>query len=187
VLTTDASGTVGRDTTIKPAIATLQTQQTATTAAVAAVQAQADATDTKVTAVEAVQVQQGTAIAMTNAELIKQTAKIANMQTGIDVLSGQISQINGSIEALARQGAENAQAIKTANEGVAMALALESPAVPADGKFAMSLGVGTWEGQTAMAGAVSYRLAPSVIVSGGVGAGLNSGKVGGRAGVQVAW
>jgi autotransporter adhesin len=64
---------------------------------------------------------------------------------------------------------------------------MESPAVPAGGKLALSLGVGTWEGRQAMAGAASYRVSPNAIVSAGVGIGLNRGKVGARAGVQVAW
>ena len=132
-------------------------------------------------------VQHTAQIAATSAQVAQQGVAIANLQTGMNVINSQISNINGRIDQLGAATAQNTRAIGRANEGVALALALESPAVPADGKFALSMGAGFWEGKSAASVAMSYRIAPNATISGGLGVGLNSGKVGGRVGFQVAW
>lgn len=77
--------------------------------------------------------------------------------------------------------------IRDANEGVAMALAMESPAVPAGKAMAMSGGVGFFKGRAAFASAISAAVGENLQVSAGLGLGLNSKEVGARAGFQVAW
>ena len=85
------------------------------------------------------------------------------------------------------QTAANAAAIDRANEGVAMALAMESPALPAGTNFGLSGGVGYFENQGAGTIALSARVSENASISAGVGIGFDSGEVGARGGFQVAW
>lgn len=77
--------------------------------------------------------------------------------------------------------------IRDANEGVAMALALDSPSIPAGASFALSGGVGNFKGRTALALAVSAAVGEMASVSAGIGYGFSSKDIGSRAGFQIAW
>lgn len=82
---------------------------------------------------------------------------------------------------------DNREDIREANEGVAMALALDSPSVPSGARFAMSGGVGYFKGRSALATAVSAAVGEMALVSAGIGYGFKSKEVGARAGFQFAW
>ena len=75
--------------------------------------------------------------------------------------------------------------IGKANEGVAMALALDTPNVPAGSHFALSGGIGGYQGKHSLATAISAAVGSMTTLSAGIGYGLNSGEVGYRAGFQV--
>jgi autotransporter adhesin len=124
--------------------------------------------------------------------------RIVNVAAGVAstdaVNMGQLNTLGSSV--LALQGntallfdlAEQNQAdIRTANEGVAMAMAMESPAIPAGAHVAVSGGVGYWRNRAALAAAVSLAVGQMSSVSAGVGFGFNSSHVGARAGFQAAW
>ena len=81
----------------------------------------------------------------------------------------------------------NRRDISRANEGVAMALAMESPSLPAGTNFALSGGVGYFQNRTAVTTAVSARVGTNASISAGVGVGVDSGEVGARGGFQIAW
>ncbi len=68
-----------------------------------------------------------------------------------------------------------------------MALALESPNVPAGATFALSGGIGGYQGKHALATAISAAVGEMTTVSAGFGYGLNSGEIGYRAGFQIAF
>ena len=68
-----------------------------------------------------------------------------------------------------------------------MALAMESPMLPAGTNFALSGGVGYFENQGAGTMAVTARVSNNASVSAGVGVGFDSGEVGARGGFQIAW
>ncbi|MEM7779690.1 MAG: YadA-like family protein, partial [Pseudomonadota bacterium] len=93
----------------------------------------------------------------------------------------------GQINTLFGETAANRDAIDRANEGVAMALAMESPALPAGTSFALSGGIGYFEDQGAGSMAISARVSQNASVSAGLGVGFDSGEVGARGGFQVAW
>lgn len=97
------------------------------------------------------------------------------------------SQQTASINTLFGETAANRSAISRANEGVAMALAMESPMLPAGTNFGLSGGVGYFEDQGAGTVAVSARVSENASVSAGVGVGFDSGEVGARGGFQIAW
>ena len=72
--------------------------------------------------------------------------------------------------------------------GVAMALAMAGGLVLPQGKdFAISGNLGTFGGRNALAFGAIGRVSNNVYLTGGVGAGLNSGTVGGQGGVIFAW
>ena len=81
----------------------------------------------------------------------------------------------------------NTRDIRIANEGVAMALALESPSLPAGTSFAVSGGIGYFQNRTAGTAALSARVGTNASVSAGIGVGFDSGAVGARGGFQIAW
>lgn len=68
-----------------------------------------------------------------------------------------------------------------------MALAMETPNVPAGASFAISGGVGGYNGRHSLAAAMSAAIGEMSSVSAGFGYGLNSGEVGYRAGFQFAF
>ena len=68
-----------------------------------------------------------------------------------------------------------------------MALAMESPSLPAGTNFALSGGVGYYENKGAGTMAVTARVGTNASVSAGVGFGFDSGSVGARGGFQIAW
>ncbi|MGQ3177991.1 MAG: YadA-like family protein, partial [Blastomonas fulva] len=98
----------------------------------------------------------------------------------VNALTGQVNTLFDLTEV-------NRRAINRANEGVAMALAMESPALPPGTTFALSGGVGYYEDQASLTTAITARVAENASVSAGIGVGFNSGSVGARGGFQIAW
>lgn len=82
---------------------------------------------------------------------------------------------------------DNRREIHKANEGVAMALAMESPSLPAGANFAIAGGVGYFNNRSAGTASFTARIGSMTSFSAGVGMGFNSGEVGARAGFQHAW
>jgi hypothetical protein len=138
VATVDADGTLGRDTTILPAIQALQA-----------------------------------AIGTSPAELAAARAENETQSAQIDTLFDLSD--------------ANRRDIREANEGVAMALAMDSPGMSEGSSFALSYGVGYYNNRTAATAAFSARLSSRSYVSGGIGIGMNSGDVGARAGMRHEW
>jgi hypothetical protein len=103
------------------------------------------------------------------------------------VSDAQFAALEGRVDSVFNLANSNSEAIDRANEGVAMALAMESPSIPAGASFALSGGVGNYEGRTSLAMAVSAAVGEMASISAGIGVGANSGEVGTRAGFQIAW
>ena len=83
--------------------------------------------------------------------------------------------------------AANSRAITRNEEGIAMAMALKAPYVPADRSYAMSAGVGAFGGSQALAVSMGARLNANTQIDAGVTYGFNQRQVGGRVGVTWAW
>ena len=116
------------------------------------------------------------------------------LQTNINTLSSTIGSQGAAIGALQTDTVTLFDLtdrlrgdVKDANEGVAMALAMDSPNVPAGAKFALSGGVGYFKNRAAFAAAISAAVGEMSSVSGGLGYGFDSKEVGARAGFQIAW
>jgi len=92
----------------------------------------------------------------------------------------EISQLKSLVRESRRQ-------IDVANEGVALALALNSPKVPVGSRFALSGGIGGFDGKHGLATAISAAVGQTGTISAGLGYSMNSRKVGYRAGFQFAF
>ena len=114
---------------------------------------------------------------------------VADIATKSDLasLQGQIDTNSGKISQLFDLTSQNKEAIRKANEGVAMALAMESPSLQPGQRMALSGGIGYYENQGAATMALSARVSDNAYLSAGVGIGFNSGSVGARGGFQIAW
>jgi hypothetical protein len=131
VATVDANGVLGRNTTIMPAISSLQ------------------------------------------ASFASQATAIGTLQNDTVTLFDLADRARGDI--------------REANEGVAMALAMDSPSIPAGAKFALSGGLGYFKNRAAFAAAVSAAVGEMSSVSAGIGYGIKSNEIGARGGFQIAW
>lgn len=154
-------------------IATNTTNIAANTAAIGVLDTRVTTNTTNIAA-------NSTAINGLNTRVTANTTNIAALQTLTQTHTGQINQLFG-------ETAANRAAIDRSNEGVAMALAMESPMLPAGTTFALSGGVGYFESQGAGTLAISARVSENAAFSAGVGIGFDSGEVGARGGFQVAW
>ena len=119
-------------------------------------------------------------IATTNANVATNTSNIAALQT---LTSSNTARIDSLFDIVDDQD----RRIDRANEGVAMALAMESPMLPGGTSFALSGGVGYYDDRGAGTVAMSARVGENAALSAGVGVGFDSGEVGARGGFQIAW
>ena len=71
--------------------------------------------------------------------------------------------------------------------GVAMALAMDIPDVDIDRTFGLAASWGNFEGENAFAAAAAWRINPTWSVNAGIGVGVNTHTVGGRAGIRGQW
>lgn len=102
-------------------------------------------------------------------------------------INTSIGALQASVGTLFDENRQQDRAISKANEGVAMALALDSPNVPAGSNFAVSGGIGGYQGKHSLASAISAAVGEKATLSAGLGYGLDSGEVGYRAGFQFAF
>ena len=114
-------------------------------------------------------------------------SQVESLQTGQALIDDQVAGLQSGQASLFDLADLNRRDIGKANEGVAMALAMESPALPSGTNFALSGGIGYYQNRAAATTAVTARVGKNASISAGVGFGFNSGEVGARGGFQVAW
>jgi hypothetical protein len=120
----------------------------------------------------------------TNTSLL---GNVAALQTAQTTQAGQITTLQGQTANLFDLSEANRRGIRKANEGVAMALAMETPGIPSGANYAVSGGIGYFDERAAASAAFSARVGEMSSVSAGLGVGFNTGEVGARAGFQMAW
>ncbi|MCH2487241.1 MAG: YadA C-terminal domain-containing protein, partial [Erythrobacter sp.] len=128
-----------------------------------------------------------TAIAANTASIGANTAAINTANANIASLQSLTSNQTAQINTLFGQTSQLRDAVERANEGVAMALAMESPMLPAGTNFGLSGGIGYYDDRTAGTLAVSARVGTNASVGAGIGVGFDSGEVGARGGFQIAF
>jgi hypothetical protein len=105
----------------------------------------------------------------------------------IGALQNSFSSVQGQIGQLFDLNEQNRRGIREADEGVAMALAMDTPSIPAGAHYAVSGGVGYFKSRAALATAISTAVGEMSQVSAGVSYGFTSNDVGARAGFQFAF
>jgi hypothetical protein len=140
-----------------------------------------------------------------NGEVRTQTAY--GTLRGVSSLAGRVGALEGNVSDLSNQIAtlqgmqlqkglqqQQIQArfdadFRTANDGSAIAMALQDPYLTGSEHFGFKVNWGTYSGSNALgvtlAGVVAEQAGTRVTLSGG--AGFTSGNVGGHAGVQFSW
>jgi len=88
---------------------------------------------------------------------------------------------------LRRQYNRQEDRLEEAEDGIAMALSMETPVIPSGKRYAMGFGTGYYNGSTAVSASFAGRATDSVTISAGAGVGADTGKVGARGGVTFAW
>jgi hypothetical protein len=88
----------------------------------------------------------------------------------------------------ARLSQEITTQARIADAGVAQALALAgSTDLQSDEHFALSMNVGAFNGQTALAASAAARLSHHVSINAGYTRAVDGGPSGGRAGIRIGW
>ena len=132
----------------------------------------------------------------TNGTLGTTSVDMAGLARQADVAANTMSIMNNAnaIEALrmdfdgmATMIDENREGIRNANAGVALALSMESPNLPSGANFGLAGGVGYFDEQVAASVAFAARTGNISSVNAGLGVTGRDGKVGARAGFQLAW
>jgi len=106
---------------------------------------------------------------------------------GIGMNAGNIAANLASINTNVTNIAANAVNVRKANEGIAMALAMESPVLGPDASFGLAGGFGYFQNRLAGSASFSARIGKNAFFTGGVGVGTDSGEIGARGGFQVSW
>ena len=122
----------------------------------------------------------GVNVAQLNAARAALQSQVDGVQTQVDGLQGQLNGVQSQLSTVFDD-------IERMNEGVALSLAMESPALPDGADFALSGGVGYFNESAAGAAAFTARIAHRASFSAGVGLGFDTNEVGARTGFQVAW
>ena len=115
-----------------------------------------------------------------NSDVMANTGNIAANSAAIGALQGQTATLFDLASA-------NAQGVREANEGVAMALSMESPVLMPTDSFGIAGGFGYYNDRVAGSASFAARISDNAAFTGGVGIGFDEGEVGARAGFQVTW
>lgn len=152
--------------------------------------------DTRLASVEAKNTEQDTRLSTIETKNTAQDATLTNHATRITSLEGLVGQQANQSAALASMQTDignlfelanqNRKAVREANAGVALALAMDTPALMPGETIAVSGGFGYWNNKVAGSASVSYRVGGNAALSAGVGI-ASTGKVGARVGVRMGW
>ncbi|WP_340588689.1 hypothetical protein [Erythrobacter alti] len=98
-----------------------------------------------------------------------------------------IGALQGQTATLFDLANENAVGVREANEGAALALAMESPVLMPSDSFGIAGGFGYYNDRIAGSASVAARLSDNAYLTDGIGIGFDECKVGARAGFQASW
>lgn len=108
---------------------------------------------------------------------------IPGTETCVNPDTGEVREDDGSP---AREGGLLEQ-IRDANEGVALSLAMPTATVDAGKTFGAAMNFGTFNGEIAVGIGGAISAADGLTITTSIGAGLNRGTAGARAGINYAW
>ena len=112
---------------------------------------------------------------------------VATLQTQTAANTAAIGTLNTNVTTLFDLTEVNRRDIRKANEGVAMALAMESPQLTNGTNMGVSGGIGYYQNRLAGTASFAARVGANAAFTAGVGFGFDSGEIGARAGFSAAW
>jgi len=112
---------------------------------------------------------------------------VGALSSTVGSLQNQFSSLQGDVDSLFDLSEINRRETRRANEGVAMALAMDTPYLPNGATFAVSGGFGYYNDRTAGSASFAARIGENAALTGGLGIGFNSREIGARGGFQLAW
>ena len=118
------------------------------------------------------------------------TVESGDVDTFLSIVANASQELNNMDSAITANTAgiaANAREISDNRDGIAMAMALKAPYVAPDATYAVSGGMGFFDGAKAFAMSGAYRVDARTQVDAGVTYGFDSDKVGGRVGVSYSW
>ncbi len=134
---------------------------------------------------------QASTASQTGSTNIVTTDANGTLGTSVSVTSlatvNQLANTNMQVSDLRSQYNRQEERLDEAEDGIAMALALETPVIPSGKRYAMTIGTGYYNGGSALSTSFASRLSDTMSISAGAGVGLDTGKVGARGGVTFAW
>lgn len=175
------------DTTGNVAAVTAATAGVATTAQVETVNNRVTAVDNRVTGVD-------NRVTTVDNRVSVVTNQVAAVDNRVTVVETQVTDLFARDAAQQRQIEGLQERDEELSEGIAIALSLDAPDIQPNQNFAFRAGWGNFDGADAFgvtAGGVldrgSFGQNSSVILDGGVGFGLNTNTVAGKAGISFGW
>lgn len=109
----------------------------------------------------------------------------------LNALPGQVSALSSQISAfdarLAQFGAGLERIERSANGGIAAAMAMGGTVIPSDMTVALSFNLSTFRGEQGFSGVAVGRISERVWVSGGIAGSTVKGSTGGRIGMTFGW
>jgi hypothetical protein len=171
----------GHDT----AIATLDGRVDGHDTDIATLTSRANGHDTAITSLTGQVAGNTTAITTLTGRVDGNAAAITTLSGRVDANTSDIAGINARLDAMGGGFANLGAEVGQNREGIAMAMAMDVPYVPADKDFALSTAFGHFGGSTAFGLSGAWRLGPDVQLDLGIGA--TKSYQGGRVGMTWAW
>jgi autotransporter adhesin len=138
-----------------------------------------------------------TQIAASKSAIAAQDRQIATLQafetdhenriSALEQLGSSFDLLDGRLDGIELHNRKQDKAIRSANEGVAMAMAMDTPVLLPGERIAVTGGLGYYSNRVAGAASMGFRLTDRASMSLGVGIAPKSGKAGGKVGFRMGW
>nr|WP_283938340.1 YadA-like family protein [Sphingomonas brevis] len=155
-------------------------------------------TATQAMAAQGSQIASNTAqLAANKSAIATQDRQISTLQTvtgdhesrisALEQLGSSFDLLGGRLDSIELRNLQQDKGIRRANEGVAMAMAMDTPVLLPGERIAVTGGLGYWNDRVAGAAAMGFRVTDHASMSVGVGIAPKSGKAGGKVGFRMGW
>lgn len=116
------------------------------------------------------------------------TTNITNLTNTVNNFDNRITGVQNDVAEVKADVAGMKSQTRRNTEGIAMAFAMAgNAALPTDKRLALSAGWGYFDSSNALALGLSARVSRDAFLSAGLAVGVDTGEIGGRAGVTVTW
>ena len=120
--------------------------------------------------------------------MTQNTTNITNLTNTVNTFDNRITGVQNDVAQVKSDLSSVKQQTARNTEGIAMAFALAgTAALPTDKQMALSADWGYFDGSNALALGLSAKVSKDAYLSAGLAIGVDSGEIGGHAGVTVSW